>query len=156
MRFVCILGKVNISYIFCFIFRDLLTFSKLWGFIFQPLASWPPASWGPKSHPDVDLHQRLTPHVDHFHLLPTLKCLPRSETSLQRNWDTIEADFPIRAVIPYDASRVRVEGRASEPGKSPVCIAFLCKCKDSLCIVYAFLPWVRTLDHPRDQQKQCE
>ena len=25
--FVCILGEVNISYIFCFIFRDLLTFS---------------------------------------------------------------------------------------------------------------------------------
>ena len=27
MPFVCILGEVNISYIFCFIFRDLLTFS---------------------------------------------------------------------------------------------------------------------------------
>ena len=27
MTFVCILGEVNISYIFCFIFRDLLTFS---------------------------------------------------------------------------------------------------------------------------------
>ena len=25
---VCILGEVNISYIFCFIFRDLLTFRK--------------------------------------------------------------------------------------------------------------------------------
>ena len=27
MPFVCILGEVNISYIFCFTFRDLLTFN---------------------------------------------------------------------------------------------------------------------------------
>ena len=39
--FVCILGEVNISYIFCFIFRDLLTFKE---FYFTKLFLY--FSWG--------------------------------------------------------------------------------------------------------------
>ena len=51
---VCILGEVNISYIFCFIFRDLLTFKVYTGAALnKEIKSEPPTKYSGISRPTL-------------------------------------------------------------------------------------------------------